>query len=108
VLTTISTKRNQDIEDHYSLRTLQLARASREAFAARAKYRLLRIHEADVIRTIAYDKYEEAQSLVKDVERQIGEIRHTMSSSGTTLFQRRDLISVRLSLVPSCSDVSNV
>jgi len=103
----MSAKRSQDVEDLHSTRMLQLARASREAFAAYAKYRLLRLHEVDVLRTIAYDDFEEAQSFVKDADRQIGELRHDMSSSGVPLFQGRGSASVKLSPVPSCSDASD-
>lgn len=87
---------------------LQLARASREAFAAQAKYRLLRIRELDVMRTVAHDEYEEAQFFVRDADRQIGDIRHTLSTLGVPLVD--DSLScmvptVKLSPVPSCSDL---
>ena len=63
-------------------RMLQLARASREAFAAHVKYRAKRIHELDVMRIIARDEFEEAVSLVKVADLQVGELRHVLSVDG--------------------------
>ncbi|KAI6008952.1 hypothetical protein EDC04DRAFT_2610803 [Pisolithus marmoratus] len=84
---------------------LQLAHASRKAFAAQVRLRLTRIHELDVMRTIAYDEYEEALELLRQADRQIGEVRQTISKRGTTI---TTVSSLRLSLVPTTSSVSSL
>ena len=61
---------------------LQLARASREAFVAHAKYRCLRIQEIEVMRLIAVDEYEEAEVAVRRADHQIGEVWHLITSEG--------------------------
>ena len=53
---------------------LQLARASREAFAAHAKYQRLRIQEIEIMRLSAVDDYEEAAAVVQRADHQIGEL----------------------------------
>ena len=57
--------RSQEVEDLHSLRMLELARASLDAFAANEKYRRLRICELDIMRTVAVDEFEEAVVLRK-------------------------------------------
>ncbi|KAI5987637.1 hypothetical protein EDD15DRAFT_2371997 [Pisolithus albus] len=104
ILTTASAERGHEVEDLHTLRMLQLARASREAFAAQVGLRLKRIHELDVMRTIAYDEYEEALKLLRQADRQIGELRHTISSRGMNI---TTLSSLRLSPVPSMSSMSS-
>ena len=76
---------------------LQLAHASREVLAAKVKFRLLSIHELDVMRTIAHDKYEEAIFDLKKAESQIGEMRHVLTTRGTEI---TTLSSLKLSPVP--------
>ncbi|KAI6039084.1 hypothetical protein EDC04DRAFT_2895627 [Pisolithus marmoratus] len=105
ILTSISAKRDNEVEDLHTLRMLQLARASREAFAAQVRLRLTRIHELDVMRTIAYDEYEEALELLRQADRQIGEVRQTISKRGTTI---ATVSSLRLSPVPTTSSVSSL
>lgn len=105
ILTSVSAKRDHEVEDLHTLRMLQLARASREAFAAQVRLRLTRIHELDVMRTIAYDEYEEAMELLRQADRQIGEVRQAISSRGTTI---ATLSSLRLSPVPTTSSVSSL
>lgn len=104
ILTSVSAKRDHEVEDLHTLRMLQLARASREAFAAQVRLRLTRIHELDVMRTIAYDEYEEAMELLRQADRQIGEVRQAISSRGTTIAM---LSSLRLSPTPICTNDSN-
>lgn len=105
ILTTVSAKRDHEVEDLHTLRMLQLARASREAFAAQVRLHRRRIHELDVMRTIAYDEYEEALKLLRQADRQIGEMRHTISSRGTSI---ATLSSLKLSPVPSTSSMSSL
>ncbi|KAI5992718.1 hypothetical protein EDD15DRAFT_2367995 [Pisolithus albus] len=105
IMTTVSTKRDREVDDLHNLRVLQLARASREAFAAQVRLRLRRIQELDVMRTIAYDEYEEALSLLRQADRQVGEVRHTISSAGTSI---ATLSSLRLSPVPSTFSTSSL
>ncbi|KAI5991034.1 hypothetical protein EDC04DRAFT_2613982 [Pisolithus marmoratus] len=105
ILTSISAKRDNKVEDLHTLRMLQLARASRKAFAAQVRLRLTRIHELDVMRTIAYDEYEEALELLRQADRQIGEVRQTISKRGTTI---ATVSSLRLSPVPTTSSVSSL
>ncbi|KAI6044769.1 hypothetical protein EDC04DRAFT_2889446 [Pisolithus marmoratus] len=105
ILTSISAKRDNEVEDLHTLRMLQLAHASREAFAAQVRLCLTRIHELDVMRTIAYDEYEEALELLRQADRQIGEVRQTISKRGTTI---ATVSSLRLSPVPTTSSVSSL
>ena len=60
------------------------------------------------MRTIAYEDYKEAQSFVKEAERQIGEVRHILSDDGAPLFEEQNQFPMKLSPVPSRSDVSDV
>jgi hypothetical protein len=83
---------------------LQLACASREAFAASTKYRLTHVHELDVMRTIAHDEYEEAATLLKNADRQIGELRHFLTTNGTGIVA---LSSLNLLPVPSHSNTES-
>lgn len=76
---------------------LQLAHASREAFAAKVKFHLSYIHELDVMRTIAHDEYEEAVCDLKNAKSQIGEMRHNLATRGTRI---ATLSSLTLSPVP--------
>ncbi|KIJ59255.1 hypothetical protein HYDPIDRAFT_118677 [Hydnomerulius pinastri MD-312] len=77
--------RSKEVEDLHSYRMLELARASYDAFVANERYRRLRIREIDAMRTIAVNEHEEATSLRKRAEGQIGEIRHMLSVNGTVL-----------------------
>lgn len=87
--------RSQEVEDLHSLCMLELARASLDAFAANEKYRRLRIRELDIMRTVAVDEFEEAVVLRKKAERQIGEVRHMLSSGGT------DVLGQQVKLFPA-------
>ncbi|KAG6379038.1 hypothetical protein JVT61DRAFT_11467 [Boletus reticuloceps] len=97
----VSAKRENIIEDLHTLQMLQLAHASRQAFAARVKYRLTCIHELDVMRTVAHDKYEEAITHLNKVDLQVGEMRHFLVTNGTSI---TSLSALKLSPVPSISD----
>ncbi|KAL4062769.1 hypothetical protein V8B97DRAFT_1144880 [Scleroderma yunnanense] len=93
LLTAASVKRSAEVEDLHSLRILQLARASREVFAAQAKYHHLRIREIDIMRMVAVGEYEEAVANLKNADRQIGEVRHDLSSNGTALSEGKLIFS---------------
>ena len=54
---------------------LNLARLTRDAFAAKPRYRSIRIKELEMMQAIATDQYEETQSLLRKAEWQIGEIK---------------------------------
>ena len=88
---------------------LQLARASRATFTATTKYRLLRIRELDIMRTIAFEEYQESQGCAKAAGRQVGEVRNILTSQGLSLFEDPIDLPLRLSPIPSCagSDVSD-
>ena len=58
--------------------------------------------------TIAYEDYEEAQSFVKEAEHQIGEVQHILSNDGAPFFEEKNQFPIKLSPVPSCSDVSDM
>ncbi|KAH7910712.1 hypothetical protein BJ138DRAFT_1189106, partial [Hygrophoropsis aurantiaca] len=70
-MTTPSTTRSDEVENYFSLRMLQLARATRDTFTAKETYQRLRLHEIDIMRSIAADEFEEAISQRKDAESQI-------------------------------------
>jgi len=79
---------------------LQLAQVSRTAFAASTKYHLTCIHELDVMHTIAHDEYEEAATLSKNADYQIGELQCFLTANGTGIIR---LSSLNLSPVPANS-----
>ena len=54
---------------------LELARASCASFAAHVKYRELHLKEFEIMHAIALDEYEEAESMLKDAEWQVGEVK---------------------------------
>ena len=64
---------------------LQLARASRNAFSAQAKYRRLRLREIEVMYMITVDECEKADVLLKRADLQVGEVRHILTVNGTRL-----------------------
>ena len=70
----MSHKRSSELEDLHSLCMLQLAQASREAFATHAKYWHLRIQEIEVMCLIAVDEYEEAEAAIQNADHQVGEV----------------------------------
>lgn len=82
VMTTASASISEEVETLRSHRTLELARASREAFAAGVRYHRLRLREIELMRIMATDEYEEAEALLKAADRQIGEIRHILNCEG--------------------------
>ena len=100
----VSVKREKAVEDLHTLRMLQLARASRQAFAASVKYRLSRIHELDVMRTVAHDEYEEAVTLLNKADIQVGQMHQFLVTNGTAI---ASLSSLRLSPIPSISDLES-
>ena len=73
------------MEDLHSYRILELARASCDSFHAKERYKRLCLCEIKILRSIAVDEYEEASSLRKSAEGQIGEVRHLQSLRGSTL-----------------------
>ena len=83
---------------------LQLARASREAFAAHAKYQRLRIQEIEIMRLSAVDDYEEAAAVVQRADHQIGELRHTLTSNGRAVGDG----TARFHLNETSSDISSI
>ena len=83
---------------------LQLAHASRQAFAASVKYRLLCIHELDVMHTVAHDEYEEAVTLLNKADIQVGQMHQFLVTNGTAI---ASLSSLRLSPIPSISDLES-
>ncbi|KAI5991067.1 hypothetical protein F5J12DRAFT_786400 [Pisolithus orientalis] len=105
VLTSISAKRDQEVEDLHTLCMLQLACASCEAFAAQVKLCWMWIHELNIMCTIAYDEYEEALKLLRTADCQVGEVQQTISSSRTTI---TTLSSLRLSPVPTTLSESSL
>ncbi|KAI5994107.1 hypothetical protein F5J12DRAFT_896858 [Pisolithus orientalis] len=105
ILTSISAKRDEEVEDLHTLHMLQLAHASHKAFAAQVKLCLMWIHELDIMCTIAYDEYEEALKLLGTVDHQVGEVQQTISSSRTTI---TTLSSLRLSPVPTTLSESSL
>lgn len=95
------------MEHLHSFRMLQLARASRAAFAAKTRFSILRVQELDVLRTIAYEEYEEAQCQLTEADHQIGDVRNILARSGSALFEEPAKFPLRFSPAPSCSDASN-
>ncbi|KAG6381598.1 hypothetical protein JVT61DRAFT_195 [Boletus reticuloceps] len=81
----VSARRSREVEDLFSRRMLQLARASRGAFAAQLKYRRLRLQEIQVMHTIAVDERDEAETRLRTADAQIGEVRHILHTNGTAL-----------------------
>ncbi|KAI6037314.1 hypothetical protein BKA83DRAFT_18466 [Pisolithus microcarpus] len=85
-MTTATASISEEVEDLCSHRTLQVARATRDALAASFRYRRLRLREIKLMRTIAIDDYEEAEALLKAADRQVREIKHILNSEGRGLF----------------------
>jgi hypothetical protein len=81
-------KRDPEVDELRSMRLMQLVRASRATFAARAKYQRLRLQELDIVRSLAVDDSEEADTLLKDAEWQAGEVKHTLQRDGYGLINR--------------------
>ena len=100
----MSHKRSSELEDLHSLCMLQLARASREAFAAHAKYRHLRIQEIEVMHLIAVNEYEEAEAAVQNADRQVGEVQHLLTNDGRAMGDG----TARFLLHKTSSDVSSI
>ncbi|KAI6022477.1 hypothetical protein BKA83DRAFT_4493801 [Pisolithus microcarpus] len=86
LMTTATASISQEVEDLRSHRTLQLARATRDAFAAGVRYRHLRLREIELMRIMATDEYEEAEALLKAADRQIGEVKHILNCEGRGSF----------------------
>lgn len=78
----ISAKSPDDIENLHTLRMLQLARASRDAFTARLQYHRLRLKELELMCSVVTDECEVAETFVKKAEWQIGEIKHILNREG--------------------------
>ncbi|KAH0834615.1 hypothetical protein J3R83DRAFT_10099 [Lanmaoa asiatica] len=95
------------MEHLHSFRMLQLARASRAAFAAKTRFSILRVQELDVLRTIAYEEYEEAQCQLTEADHQIGDVRNILVRSGSALFEEPAEFPLRFSPAPNCSDASD-
>lgn len=83
-----SVKRNSELEDLHAMRLLELVRASRATFTAHAKYQRLRLKELDIVRSMAIDECEEAESLLKEVEWQAGEVKNAVDQDGPGLLNR--------------------
>ena len=71
-----------EVEDLHSHNMLQLARASRDAFAAYLRFHRLRVKELDMMRTIAADECEQAEVFLRKADWQIGEIKHVLDREG--------------------------
>ena len=63
-------------------RTLNLARLSRDAYTAKLQYQRIRMEELEMMKAIVEDECEETQVLLNQTERQIGQIRKQLYSSG--------------------------
>ena len=63
-----SARRAQEVGDLHLLRMLQLARASRSAFATHVTYCCLRLQEIEVMCTIVVDECEEAETCLRKAD----------------------------------------
>jgi len=89
----VSAERSQEAEDLHLRRMLQLARASRDALAARLKHCRLRLQEIDVMRTITAEELEETEASLRRANEQVEEMEHlvpdvkkpTLADCGITL-----------------------
>ncbi|KAG9311276.1 hypothetical protein JVU11DRAFT_8362 [Chiua virens] len=87
----ISANRTDEVENLHSLRMLQLARTSRDAFAVRLQYHCVRVRELQMMCSMATDECEEAKTFLKRSEWQIGEIKHILDHKGVGLLKCADL-----------------
>ncbi|KAI6026894.1 hypothetical protein BKA83DRAFT_4588979 [Pisolithus microcarpus] len=65
---------------------LQLAHASRDAFAAGIQYHRLCLQEIEMMRIMVTDEYEEAEALLKAADCQIGQVKHSLNCEGRGAF----------------------
>ena len=77
----------QEVESINALHMLQLARASRDTFAAHLRYHRLRIKELDIMRVIATNRCDQAETFLKKADWQIGEIKHILDREGIGLLE---------------------
>ena len=82
-----SARPSSEVERLHALRMLQLARATRDTFAAHVRYHHLRVRELDIMRTIAADQHEQAETFFKKAEWQVGEIKHILDDEGLGLLE---------------------
>ncbi|KAI9568507.1 hypothetical protein HD554DRAFT_2172292 [Boletus coccyginus] len=87
-----SAKESKEVENLHSFRMLQLAHASRDAFAASVWYHRLRLKELEIMRTIATDRCDQAKVWLKQADWQIGEIKHILDRDRTGLHEPEDLM----------------
>ncbi|KAF8557487.1 hypothetical protein OG21DRAFT_1494674 [Imleria badia] len=82
IMTSFSYQRTKEVEDLFSLRQFQLARASRNAIAAQADYRRLRVHEIEFMHKIALAEVEEVEARLEKADIKLGQTRQVALSTG--------------------------
>lgn len=80
---------SQEVERIRALHMLELARASRDAFAAHLRYHRLRIKELDIMRVVATDGCDQAEAFLQKADWQIGEIKYILNRDGIGLLEDR-------------------
>jgi hypothetical protein len=80
---------SEEVEKIHALHMLELARASRDAFAAHLRFHRLRIKELDIMRVVATDRCDQAEAFLQKADWQIGEVKHILDRDGIGLLEER-------------------
>ncbi|KAI9568309.1 hypothetical protein HD554DRAFT_2260079 [Boletus coccyginus] len=70
VKTSLDGSRNCEVRDHMNKQMLDLARMTREVYAAKMQYQRLRMQELEMIKLVMGDELEETQGCLNQMERQ--------------------------------------
>ncbi|KAI9453752.1 hypothetical protein HD554DRAFT_2043271 [Boletus coccyginus] len=82
VKTSLDGSRNCEVRDHMNKQMLDLARMTREVYAAKMQYQRLRMQELEMIKLVMGDELEETQGCLNQMERQVGQIHQDLLDSG--------------------------